>query len=168
MPYATVAHLAGLATNGWQELTERACPTSPDVEPELMQAVATGASTAAWPGDTVALAMAGVAHINTALDMASRHVDTYLYPRYRAQMPLPQAVVDASPLADVVAALALRRLYGTAVPEDVAKGTAWADAYLRDVSKGTVSLGAADTVVAQPAGHTTARTAPKAFDWDGY
>ena len=109
-----------------------------------------------------------MARINTALDMASRHVDAYLYPRYRAQMPLPQAVVDASPLADVVAALALRRLYGTAVPEDVAKSTAWADAYLRDVSKGTVSLGAADTVVAQPTGHTVARTPRKAFDWAGY
>lgn len=168
MSYATIVHLASLATNGWSELAERGCPTSPDVDAELMQAAASGASTAAWPADLVALAIDGVARIDTALDMASRHVDTYLYPRYRAQMPLPQAVVDASPLADVVAALALRRLYGTVVPEDVAKGTAWADQYLRDVSKGTVSLGAADTVVAQPAGRTAARTATKAFDWSGY
>ena len=65
MPYATVAHLAGLVTNGWQDLAERACPTSPDVEPELMQAAATGASTAAWPADTVALALGGVAEVGT-------------------------------------------------------------------------------------------------------
>lgn len=165
--YVTVNDLARAATGGWLELAERACP-EPGVGVELMQAAATGGSTSAWPADLVAVAQLGVLRINAVLDMASRHADTYLFPRYRGLMPLPQALVETSPLPDVVAALALRRLYGSQVPEDIAKGTKWADDYLRDLSKGVVSLGAVDTAVAQPVGQTSARTAAKAFDWGAY
>lgn len=167
MAYCNAQHLAGLATNGWAELAQRACPDRSDMEPALLQAVATGQSTAAWPSDLVEAAQAGLARINVALDMASRHVDTYLYPKYRDQMPLPQAVVDTSPLPDVAGWLAIKRLYGTSLPEEVAKAMAQATEYLRDVSKGTVSLGVGDTVQPTP-GHTVTRTPAKAFDWGGY
>ena len=167
MTYATSNDLARAATGGWLELAERACP-EPGVDAELMQAAATGGNTSAWPVDLVAAAQLGVLRINAVLDMASRHADTYLFPRYRPQMPLPQELVNTSPLPDVVAALALRRLYGATVPEDIAKGTKWADDYLRDLSKGVVSLGAVDTAVAQPVGQTRAKTPSKAFDWSGY
>lgn len=167
MSYANATHLAGVATGGWQELAERACP-GPGVDADLMHAAATEGNTATWPNDLVQLAQLGALRINEVLDMSSRHADTYLFPRYRQHMPLPQALVDTSPLPDVVAALALRRLYGALVPEDIAKGTGWADQYLRDLSKGVVSLGAVDTVVAQPMGASRANTQPKAFDWGRY
>lgn len=165
--YATAAELALAATGGWAEVAQRACPV-PGVEPELMQAVALGADTTGWDAELVAVAQTGLLRVNAALDMASRHVDTYLYPRYRQVMPLAAEVVAASSLPAVVAAIALRRLYGHEVPEDVRLGTRWADDYLVQLSKGVVSLGAVDTVVAQPAGHTVARTSPKAFDWGSY
>jgi phage gp36-like protein len=155
MRYATVADLALAATGGWADLAQRACP-GPGVEPGLMDA------------EAVALAQAGLLRAHAVLDMASRHVDTYLYPRYRQTMPLAPEVVAASSLPAVVAAIALRRLYGHDVPEDVRNGTRWADDYLVQLSKGVVSLGAVDTVVAQPAGHTVARAPAKAFDWAGY
>lgn len=165
--YASASDVALAATGGWAELALRAC-AAPGVSAELMQAAATAASTAAWPAETVAIAQAGVARLAAALDMASRHADTYLYPRYRQTMPLDPALVAASSLPAVVAALAMRRLYGHDVPEDVRKGTAWADDYLVQLSKGVVSLGLVDTVVAQPAGHTISRQQPKAFDWGAY
>lgn len=167
MAYATRNDLARAATGGWLELAERACP-EPGVDAGLMEAAATGTSVAAWPADLAALAALGVLRLNAVLDMASRHADTYLYPRYRQQMPLPTELVATSSLPDVVAAVALRRLYGVLVPEDIAKGTKWADDYLRDLSKGVVSLGAVDTVVAQPVGESRAHTPPKAFDWGSY
>ena len=83
-------------------------------------------------------------------------------------LPLSAEVVAASSLPSVVAAIAMRRLYGHDVPEDVRRGTAWADDYLVQLSKGVVSLGAVDTVVAQPAGRTLSRQPPKAFAWGGY
>lgn len=168
MPYATVDQLAQAATGGWGELAARACPTHPGLDAALVQAVASGGDTVAWPADDVAVAQQGVQRLTDVLDMASRHADTYLYPRYRQQMPLPPDVVASSPLPDVVAALALRRLFGAEVPEGIAKGTKWADDYLRDLSKGVVSLGAMDTAVATPAGRTQVRTPPKAFDWGAY
>lgn len=165
--YATVTDLALAATGGWGEVAQRACP-APGTDAELMQAVAQAGDTSGWDAELVAVAQAGLLRVNAALDMASRHVDTYLYPRYRQVMPLPPDLVAASSLPAVVAAIALRRLYGHEVPEEVRLGTRWADDYLAQLSKGVVSLGAVDTVVAQPAGHTVARTSPKAFDWGAY
>lgn len=167
MSYATMADMAFAATLGWAEVTQRACD-GPGVAPALLQALAAGLPTVDWDAEQVATAQAGLARVAMALDMASRHADTYLYPRYRAVMPLEPATVAASSLPAVVAAIALRRLYGHEVPEDVRKGTQWADDYLVQLSKGTVSLGGVDTVVATPTGATLSRTPPKAFDWAGY
>ncbi len=92
----------------------------------------------------------------------------YLFPRYRARMPLPVELVQGSSLPAAVAAIALKRLYGTSVPEELRRGAAWADQYLADLSKGVVSLGGADTEVAQPAGRMAARAPGSTFDWGRY
>ena len=83
-------------------------------------------------------------------------------------MPLPLETVQASSLPAVCASIALRRLYGASAPHELRDGTKWADAYLMDVSKGVVSLGQADTAVAQAPGQTVARAQAKAFDWGAY
>lgn len=168
--YCTPEDLAAAATAGWDELASRAAPAAsgPAIEPELLRAALAGSSLDAWPEDLHGPAQAAATRVQSVIDMASRHIDTYLYPRYRHVMPLAPADVQASSLPGVCAALALRRLYGAAVPEDIRRGTAWADAYLTDLSRGVVSIGQADTATAQPPGEMVSRTRPRTFDISAY
>lgn len=168
MAYCTPADVAAAATGAWQELAQRASPEQAGVDGELLRAAVAGESLEDWTAEAQALAAQAVARVASAIDMASRHIDTYLFPRYRQVMPLPPETVQASSLPAVCASIALRRLYGASVPQDVRDGTKWADAYLVDLSKGVVSIGQADTEVAQAPGQTVARTPPKAFDWGAY
>ncbi len=167
MTYATVDHLLQAATGGWGELAQRASSDAL-VDGALLQATWLAADRSAWSVPAQAAADAALLRMTDALAAASRHADTYMFPRYRAVMPLAVDLVAGSDLPAVVAAIALKRLYGTTVPEDVRKGTQWADDYLRDLSKGVVSLGAVDDTVATPAGRMVSRTPAKAFDWAGY
>ena len=167
MGYATINHLVAAAAEGWGELAQRAAPDAV-VEGELLLAVAEGASTAAWTPEQVAAATDALGRLTDALDRASKHADTHLFPHYRQVMPLSAELVNGSSLPEAVAQIALRRLYGTAADQEMRRNTAWADEYLMALAKGTVSLGAADTQVAQPAGSMAARTPPNAFDWGSY
>ncbi len=174
MAYASVDDLARAATGSWDELAQRAASGAAAalVDGELLRATAAGADRSADPGhwsvEAQLAATAALERLADALERASRHADTYLFPRYRAAMPLAPELVQGSDLPSVVAAIALRRLYGTTVPEELRRGTQWADDYLTAISRGTVSLGVADVAVAQPAGRTLARAPAKAFDWSGY
>ena len=167
MTYATIDDLLQTATGGWDDLAQRAS-FSPLVDANLLAATVAGADRSAWSELATAAADAAHARITNALSRATYHADTYLFPRYRTQMPLPPELVAASALPAVVAAIAYKRLYGAAVPDEVRKGCQWADDYLRDISRGVVSLGAVDATVAQPAGHVVSRVPAKAFDWAGY
>ena len=93
--YATLQHLADAATGGWLELAQRAT-SDPDVDGALLQATAEAADRSAWSEGVQAAADAALARLQGALEMASRHADTYLFPRYRQQMPLPPALVAGS------------------------------------------------------------------------
>ncbi|MGS5089067.1 phage protein Gp36 family protein [Hydrogenophaga sp. A37] len=166
--YCLASEVANTATGGWEELAQRASPAQAGVDGELLRAAVAGQSLADWPPEAQALAAEAVIRLNDAIDKAGRHIDTYLFPRYRGVMPLAAEVVEASSLPGVCAALALRRLWGASLPEELRRGTAWADQYLVDVSKGIVSLGQADTAVAQAPGQTVARSQAKRFEWDGY
>ena len=165
--YATLTDLANAATDGWRELAQRGAPEAV-LDSALLFVAATGGDTSGWQQDEVAVAMAALARLQDALDRASKHADTYLFPRYRARMPLPVDLVQGSSLPSAVAAIALKRLYGTSVPEELRRGAAWADQYLVDLSKGVVSLGGTDTEVAQPAGHMVTRAPRGSFDWGRY
>ena len=165
--YAALDDLARAATGGWDELAQRAAPSAL-VDAALLQATVAAGNRSAWSLEAQAQADIALVRMNDALERASRHADTYMFPRYRAVMPLAAELVQGSDLPGVVAAIALKRLYGTSVPEELRKGTQWADDYLRDLSKGTVSLGAVDATVAQPAGRMVSRPPAKAFDWERY
>lgn len=167
MPYATVDDLLQAATGSWADLAQRAA-LSPLVDADLLAATVAQADRSAWTAPAQAAADAAVLRMAGALERASAHADTYLFPRYRTQMPLPPDLVAGSALPAVVAAIAYKRLYGAAVPDEVRKGCQWADDYLRDISKGVVSLGAVDASVAVAPGHVVSRVPAKAFDWDGY
>lgn len=165
--YATLTDLAHAATGGWLELAQRGAIEAV-LDSALLFVAASGGDTSAWALDEVAVATAALARLQDALERASRHADTYLFPRYRARMPLPDDLVQGSSLPAAVAAIALKRLYGTSVPEELRRGAAWADQYLVDLSKGVVSLGGTDTEVAQPAGRMVTRAPGSAFDWERY
>ncbi len=168
MAYCTAADIADTATGGWEELAQRAQPTGAGVDGDLLQAAVQGDSLDEWSAEQQAMAAEAAARVESAIDMASKHIDTYLFPRYRSVMPLAPEVVLASSLPAVCAAIALRRLWGASLPEELRRGTAWADQYLVDVSKGVVSLGQPDVGVAQPPGQTVARSPSKSFDWGAY
>ena len=165
--YATMNDLANAATEGWRELAQRGAPEAV-LDSAMLLMVATGGDTSGWTVEEVAVATTALARLQDALERASRHADTYLFPRYRASMPLPTELVLGSSLPSAVAAIALKRLYGTSVPEELRRGAAWADQYLADLSKGVVSLGEADIEVAQPAGRVVTRAPSSTFDWKGY
>lgn len=165
--YVTILDLVAAATGGWTELAQRSAPEAV-LDPRLLEAVAMAGDVSDWTPEAVGLANAALARLNDAMERASRHADTYLFPRYRSRMPLPQDLVQGSSLPSAVAAIALKRLYGTTVPEELRRGAAWADDYLRDLAKGAVSLGGTDTEVAQPAGHMVTRAPRGAFDWGRY
>lgn len=166
--YCQAADIANTATGGWEELAQRANPTGAGVDGELLQAACAGESLGEWPAESQILAAAAVARVNDAIANAGKHIDTYLFPRYRQLMPLPEETIAASSIPAVCAAIALRRLYGASVPEEVRNGTKWADQYLVDLSKGIVSLGVVDTEVAQAPGRTVAKSPAKRFDWESY
>lgn len=170
MAYATLDDLARAATGGWDELAQRAATGAAAalVDGALLQATVANTDRTGWELEAQLAATAAVERLQDALDRASRHADTYLFPRYRQVMPLATELVQGSDLPSVVAAIALKRLYGTSVPEELRRGTQWADDYLVAISKGVVSLGEADVAVAQPAGRTLARAPAKAFDWSAY
>lgn len=177
--YCTPLDVANTATGGWAELAQRAMPEGAGVDGQLLQAAlvaaaglaagtGAGAAWGDWADDTQAQGLQAAARVNDAIAMAGKHIDTYLFPRYRGVMPLPLETVQASSLPAVCAAIALRRLYGASLPEELRLGTKWADQYLIDLSKGQVSLGQPDTATAQPAGSVVSKSKAKAFAWDGY
>lgn len=165
--YATPADLARVATDGWDELAQRAT-RSTLVDGELLRLTFDGGDRSAYDSEAMALADAGLAALDDALERASRHADTYLAPRYQAVMPLGAELIAGSDLPSAVATLALRRLYGHAVPDEVRNGTRWADDYLRDLSTGKASLGQADTATAAVPGRMHISAPAKSFDWDAY
>jgi phage gp36-like protein len=167
MAYATVQQLADAASGGWQELAQRASHSG-FVDGELLQLAATGADLSGFDAPLQAGAGAALVRLHDALERASRHADTFLFPRYRAALPLTPTLLAGSDLPSVVAAIALKRLYGTLVPEELRRSTQWADDYLTALSKGTASLGQLDTAVAPPARAPLVRTRARRTEWQGY
>ncbi|MEW5972334.1 MAG: phage protein Gp36 family protein [Pseudomonadota bacterium] len=165
--YATPADLARVATDSWDELAQRAT-RSTLVDGELLRRTYYGEDRSAYGSEAITLADAAMAVLTDALERASRHADAYLAPRYQAVMPLSAELIAGSDLPSAVATLALRRLYGHAVPDDVRNGTRWADEYLRDLSTGKASLGQADTATAAVPGRMHISAPGKAFDWGAY
>ena len=78
--YATLTELAHAATGGWLELAQRGA-TEAVLDSALLATAASGGDTSAWALDEVAVATAALARLQDALERASRHADTYLFPR---------------------------------------------------------------------------------------
>lgn len=167
MSYATLDDLARIATGGWLDLAQRAVRDA-RVTGELLRTLAEGGDTSGWPAEVVTVAGQAITRLTDSLGRASRHADTYIAPRYQGVLPLPAELVAGSDLPSVVAAIAYRRLYGATLPKELQEGTRWADDYLRDLGAGRVSLGAADTAIAQPPGRMVSSAPQKTIDWSRY
>lgn len=167
MAYATAADVARLATRGWDDVAQRVAQDA-RVPGALLRALFEGADTSTWAPAAVALGQQALASLNDSLERASRHADTYIAPRYKGVLPLPDHLVDGSDLPSVVAAIVLRRLMGATVSKDATDNTRWADEYLRDLRDGRVSLGATDTATAQPPGRMVSRAPRKTINWNNY
>lgn len=165
--YAIIADIARAATGSWDELAERASP-DPRVDGVLLKLSADGGDRSSYDVDLITMADTAVNLLTEVLTGASRHADTYLAPRYQAVMPLSDELIASSDLPAAVAAIALRRLFGAALPDDIRKGTDWADTYLRDISAGRASLGIADIQTAQVPGRMSVSAPDKSFDWRRY
>ncbi len=137
MDYATFADLVRVSVDGWVEIAQRAT-RDPRVTPELFQAAAEGADTSAWPAEVAAVALAGAGAVRTQISAASRYADGFIGGRYPGGLTPDQ--VAASDLPTVVATIALRRMYGAAVTEEVLAATKWADDFLKAIAAGTASL----------------------------
>jgi hypothetical protein len=107
--YASISDLVNAATDGWTELAQRSALDAV-LDAELLRLVATAGDLSDWTPEQIAVATTALARLQDALDKASRHADTYLFPRYRSRMPLPTDLVQGSSLPGAVAAIALKRL----------------------------------------------------------
>jgi phage gp36-like protein len=165
--YATIADIARAATGGWDELAQRASP-DPRVDGVLLKLSVDGGDRSAYDADVIALADTAVQWLSDVMAGANRHADTYLAPRYQAVMPLSDELIASSDLPAAVSAIALRRLFGAALPDEIRRGTDWADTYLRDLSAGRASLGVADTQTAHVPGRMSVSAPSKTFDWGRY
>ena len=167
MNYATPADLARVATDGWDELAQRAS-RSPMVSGELLRLTYEVGDRSSYTIEQIALADTALALINDVLTRTCKAADAYLAPRYQAVMPLDADVVSSSDLPSAVATIALRRLYGTTISDELHRATKWADDYLRVLSSGKASLGIADTSTAAVPGRMQVSAPVKAFDWNSY
>lgn len=141
MIYATVFDLARVATGGWNELAERTVQDA-RVTGALLEASATSADRSEWGEVLWPLADAALASLADTLARTSRYADAFIVPRYGAI--LSTSLVAASDLPTAVATIALRRLRGTMVSQEIHDATKWADDYLRDIASGRLSLGTLD------------------------
>ena len=107
MSYATPTDLARVATQGWDEVAQRAARDA-RVSGELLRLTAEGGDRSAYSAEIIALADDALLKVVDVLERTSRAADTYLAPRYRAVMPLADALIQSSDLPTAVATIALR------------------------------------------------------------
>lgn len=164
--YATVAELAQVATDGWEELAQFAS-RNPGVTGYLLQQRFNGESPDEDPA-LIAAADSALEQLQELLESVSRYADTYLNQRYRDQVPLVPDLYENTGLPFAVAAIALGRLYGLKKSEDMRKAIAEQDSYLRDLAAGRASLNYQQPSTPDEPGRMTVSARPSAFAWDKY
>lgn len=163
--YATVAELARVAIDGWDELAQFSAQNR-DVTGDVLQQVFDGESL-----DDMALnidAADALADLTTTLEQVSRYADTYLNQRYRELVPLAVEHYQNTGLGYAVAVIALGRLYGIKQDDDMRKAIKAQEDYLRDLASGKASLDYTQPSTPEPSGRMTVNAKPSAFNWDGY
>ena len=135
-----------------------------DLDDEVFRAVIDEADLSEFQEDMVAVATAGVARLQMAIDAATRLINGYVAKRYPNGLSPSQ--IDSSPLPDIALVLVKHELMVT-TDEDTRNNHKAAMAQLRDISSGALSLGADD-----PAKPSDARIVVgggySGFDWSGF
>ena len=100
--------------------------------------------------------------LNTALDDASRVIDSYL----RSRQPVPISPVPGV-LVGAACDIARYKLYDDGVPDTVQDRYEATMKWLKDIGAGRASLGEDDTSVA-PTGRVARRAGKSGFKWEQY
>ncbi|WP_428243005.1 phage protein Gp36 family protein [Gynuella sp.] len=164
--YATVADLAAVALDGWEELAQRTT-RDPRVIGELLEQLYNGETPTA-DADVTALATAALTKLESTLDAVSRYADTYLNQRYRDAIPLAQELYADTGLPFAVASIAMGRLYGVNQSDELRKTIAQSESYLRDLASGVASLNYQQASTPEAPGKMHVKAKSSAFDWSGY
>jgi len=163
--YATVAELARVAIDGWDELAQFST-RNPQVTGDMLEQVYNDE-----PLDDLSLntdAADGLAELTDTLENVSRYADTYLNQRYRELVPLALEHYQNTGLGYAVAVIALGRMYGIRQSEEMRKTIKAQEDYLRDLASGKASLDYTQPSTPEPSGRMTVVAKPSAFDWGGY
>lgn len=103
--------------------------------------------------------------LSQAITKAALRIDGYISPRYN--LPLDQAMIDASSLTEMTGYIVRRILYKDAAIDQIKDDYKDALAWLRDVQSGKVSLGVQD-IQAVDTGHVVVKAGVSKHNWDGY
>ena len=138
----------------------------PAVTDVLLRLTIEGGDRSAYSAADQTAADQALVKLAGAIDSATRFINSYISPRYT--LPLAQALVDGSSLADVCADIARHRLSDDRVTEEVENRFNQARSWLRDISINKASLGELDTATATPQGQVKTEQGVSKTDWDTY
>lgn len=136
------------------------------VSGDLLRATVQGDDRSQYSSALLMRANAAYQLITQTIAAAERLIDSYLSPRYT--LPLPQNLVDNSPLLTYCNHIVRFMLMDDRTTDEVDKRYDQAMKWLRDVSMNKASLGADDTAVASSAGRMVSRRGRSKLNWDGF
>lgn len=159
MPYATPANLLSI---GAVELAQLAAPEDNSVTGPLLRLTIEGGDRSEYSAEEQAAADAAVQHLVDELDRSSRIMDGYITPKY--PLPLSAKLQANASLDSICVELTHWALTRGAPTTQVAERYDRAMRWLRDLSKGVVSLGEDDSNAA-PTGRPSVRPGVSGIDW---
>lgn len=161
MPYATASNL--LLWFGARELTEVAVPDDRiPITAELLRLSIEDGQRDDFSDEAIETADQTLIRIQAVLDEGSRMLDSYLARRY--PLPLPDAVVAASPLPRACSVLALALLYDDQLPEAVDQRQKRVIAWLQSLAVGRVELAPVSAPTGRVTGGASYDAAARVFD----
>lgn len=131
MDYATFADLVRVSVDGWVEIAQ-ACHPRPAGDAGAVPGCGRGRRHVGLAGGCGGRGPGRQPAVQAQISAASRYADDFIGGRYPGGLTPDQ--VAASDLPTVVATIALRRMYGAAVTEEVLAATKWADDFLKAIA----------------------------------
>ncbi len=136
------------------------------VDGALLRLTVEAGDRSAYSAEDIAAADQALVDINSAITSATNFINSYISPRYT--LPLAQALIDGSSLADVCADISRHRLSNDRVTEEVENRFIQARSWLRDISMNKASLGEEDTGTATPQGRIKTGQGQSNTNWDTF
>lgn len=164
MAYCTALDM--LDDFGDEEMAQLSAPEHPAVTGALLRLTAETGDRSAYSAEDIAAADAALDRINKRIIDAGFMMDSYL--SVRQNLPLPQAVIDASNLNQTCRDIARYILNDKGAIEAVKERYLGWISWLKDLARGVATLGAGDTAVATGFGSMRVATGQSAHAWENY